>query len=49
MKLVGDWIDRGIGDLAPLWPLDVLTAAVEVGARGGRQGDRARVRRGRRS
>jgi imidazolonepropionase-like amidohydrolase len=29
VKLVGDWIDRGVGDLAPLWPDDVLAAAVE--------------------
>jgi len=30
VKLVGDWIDRGAGDLAPLWPDDVLAEAVEV-------------------
>ncbi|MCY7341701.1 MAG: amidohydrolase family protein [Pseudonocardia sp.] len=28
VKLVGDWIDRGVGDLAPLWPDDVLIAAI---------------------
>jgi imidazolonepropionase-like amidohydrolase len=28
VKLVGDWIDRGVGDLAPLWPDDVLVAAM---------------------
>ncbi len=28
VKLVGDWIDRSVGDLAPLWSDDVLTAAV---------------------
>jgi imidazolonepropionase-like amidohydrolase len=28
VKLVGDWIDRGVGDLAPEWPADVLTAAI---------------------
>ena len=28
VKLVGDWIDRSIGDLAPLWSDDVLVAAV---------------------
>ena len=28
VKLVGDWIDRGTGDLAPLWPDDVLVAAI---------------------
>ena len=30
VKLVGDWIDRGIGDLAPLWSDDVLKAAIDV-------------------
>jgi imidazolonepropionase-like amidohydrolase len=29
VKLVGDWIDRGLGDLAPLWPAGVLRAAVD--------------------
>ncbi|MFW6598388.1 amidohydrolase family protein [Propionibacteriaceae bacterium Y2011] len=37
VKVVGDWIDRGLGDLAPLWPTDVVVAAVarahELGAR----------------
>lgn len=37
VKLVGDWIDRESGDLAPCWPRDVLTAAIaaahEEGAR----------------
>ncbi len=28
VKLVGDWIDRGAGDLAPLWPDEVLRAAI---------------------
>lgn len=28
VKLVGDWIDRGTGDLAPLWSDDVLAAAI---------------------
>lgn len=28
VKLVGDWLDRDLGDLAPLWPADVLRAAV---------------------
>ncbi len=28
VKLVGDWIDRGAGDLGPLWPDDALAAAV---------------------
>ena len=30
VKLVGDWIDRGVGDLAPLWPDDVLVAAIDA-------------------
>ncbi|PZS30346.1 MAG: amidohydrolase, partial [Pseudonocardiales bacterium] len=30
VKLVGDWIDRDLGDLAPLWPVAVLTEAVRV-------------------
>ncbi|NJP45629.1 amidohydrolase family protein [Actinacidiphila epipremni] len=37
VKLVGDWIDRGAGDLAPCWPKDALTEAIaaahEEGAR----------------
>ncbi len=37
VKLVGDWIDRDIGDLAPCWPADALKEAVaaahEEGAR----------------
>ena len=37
VKLVGDWIDRDTGDLAPCWPLEVLrpamAAAHEAGAR----------------
>jgi imidazolonepropionase-like amidohydrolase len=37
VKLIGDWIDRDAGDLTPLWPGDVLRAAVsrahELGAR----------------
>jgi imidazolonepropionase-like amidohydrolase len=28
VKLVGDWIDRGTGDLAPSWDLDAMAAAV---------------------
>ncbi|AOS62564.1 amidohydrolase family protein [Actinoalloteichus hymeniacidonis] len=35
IKLVGDWIDREIGDLAPLWPDDVLAEAVAVAHRAG--------------
>jgi imidazolonepropionase-like amidohydrolase len=30
VKLVGDWIDRDKGDLAPLWPDDVLAEAIKV-------------------
>ena len=37
VKLVGDWIDRDTGDLAPCWPAEVLRpamdAAHEAGAR----------------
>jgi imidazolonepropionase-like amidohydrolase len=37
VKLVGDWVDRDRGDLAPVWPDDVLAEAVaaahEAGAR----------------
>jgi imidazolonepropionase-like amidohydrolase len=35
VKLVGDWIDRGAGDLAPLWPDDVLVTAIDVAHRAG--------------
>src|SRR6476646_4647692 len=30
VKLVGDWIDREVGDLAPLWPDDVLATAIDA-------------------
>ncbi|MET8760599.1 amidohydrolase family protein [Lentzea sp. NPDC004782] len=30
VKLVGDWIDRGAGDLAPLWTDEELAAAIKV-------------------
>jgi imidazolonepropionase-like amidohydrolase len=37
VKLVGDWIDRDVGDLTPLWPVDVAQAAIarahELGCR----------------
>lgn len=37
VKLVGDWIDRDRGDLAPCWPADILAEAIaaahEEGAR----------------
>jgi imidazolonepropionase-like amidohydrolase len=29
VKLVGDWIDRDVGDLAPLWPVEVARAAID--------------------
>ncbi len=35
VKLVGDWIDRSIGDLAPLWPDDVLVAAIDAAHQAG--------------
>jgi imidazolonepropionase-like amidohydrolase len=30
VKLVGDWIDRDLGDLAPCWPREALDAAMRV-------------------
>jgi imidazolonepropionase-like amidohydrolase len=37
VKIAADWIDRSIGDLAPVWPDDVLVAAIgrahELGVR----------------
>jgi imidazolonepropionase-like amidohydrolase len=37
VKIAADWIDRGLGDLAPVWPDEALKAAVarahELGAR----------------
>ncbi|BBY07866.1 hypothetical protein MNVI_31840 [Mycobacterium noviomagense] len=30
VKLVGDWIDRKVGDLAPLWSDDVLKTAIDA-------------------
>jgi imidazolonepropionase-like amidohydrolase len=30
VKLIGDWIDREVGDLAPVWPDDVLVAAIDA-------------------
>ena len=30
VKLVGDWIDRGVGDLAPLWTDEELVDAIAV-------------------
>jgi imidazolonepropionase-like amidohydrolase len=35
VKLVGDWIDRSVGDLAPLWSDDVLAEAIKVAHDGG--------------
>lgn len=30
VKLVGDWIDRSIGDLAPLWDAEILKQAIDA-------------------
>lgn len=30
VKLVCDWIDRGVGDLAPLWSDEILKAAIDA-------------------
>jgi len=30
VKLVGDWIDRSVGDLAPLWDDDILRRAIDA-------------------
>jgi imidazolonepropionase-like amidohydrolase len=30
VKLVGDWIDREVGDLTPCWPADALKAAMDA-------------------
>ncbi len=30
VKLVGDWIDRSVGDLTPLWPGDLLAETVKA-------------------
>ncbi len=35
VKIVGDWIDRSVGDLAPLWPDDVLVTAIDAAHRAG--------------
>lgn len=35
VKLVGDWIDRSTGDLAPLWPDGALAEAIKVAHDGG--------------
>jgi imidazolonepropionase-like amidohydrolase len=35
VKLVGDWIDRSIGDLAPCWPADALVAGIAAAHREG--------------
>ena len=29
VKLVGDWIDREVGDLTPLWPVEVARAGID--------------------
>lgn len=30
VKLIGDWIDRAVGDLAPLWSDEILKAAIDT-------------------
>ncbi|MDH6678523.1 imidazolonepropionase-like amidohydrolase [Rhodococcus sp. LBL1] len=35
VKLVGDWIDREVGDLAPLWSDGILVQAIEAAHREG--------------
>jgi imidazolonepropionase-like amidohydrolase len=35
VKLVGDWIDREVGDMTPLWPRPILAAAVAAAHREG--------------
>ncbi len=35
VKLVGDWLDRSVGDLAPAWDADTLAAAVAAAHRAG--------------
>lgn len=35
VKLVGDWIDRDRGDLAPLWPADIAHQAIQAAHREG--------------
>jgi imidazolonepropionase-like amidohydrolase len=35
VKIVGDWIDRSIGDLAPCWPLPALQAGMAAAHREG--------------
>ena len=44
VKLVGDWIDRGVGDLAPEWPARRPRRRDRRGPRGGRPGHRAHLR-----
>ena len=46
VKLVGDWIDRGRGDLAPAWDAGRAGRRGRGRARGRRPGGRAHVRRG---
>lgn len=33
VKVVGDWIDRTVGEITPLWPADVVAAAVAAAHR----------------
>jgi len=48
IKLVGDWIDRSVGDLVPLWSDDVLKAAIDAAHDNGATCHCARLQRGRR-
>ena len=45
VKLVGDWIDREVGDLAPLWPVGRGPGGDRPGAPARLPGHRARLRR----
>ena len=46
VKLVGDWIDRDVGDLAPAWDLDAMAGAVAAAHAAGARVAVAHVRRG---
>ncbi len=35
IKIVGDWIDRGTGDLAPCWPVEAAAEAIAAAHAGG--------------
>ena len=46
VKLVGDWIERDSGDLAPSFPAEAFAEAIRRRARARRQGHRSLLRRG---